>query len=523
MGYARSMPAGREIELKLELSEADLHRLQADPRIRELAIGRAVTRSLRSVYFDTRDLDLARRRIGLRLRRVGGAQIQTVKTRGTATAGLFDRGEYEAPVAGDRPDLDAIPDAAVRAQLQRELAGRTLEPIFETEMRRTRRLMREDGDEWTLDADIGEVRAGDRTEPICEIELELRSGDPSRLYALALELHDRYDVRPGVVTKAERGYALVTGARPQPRRAETIQLSADDSLEVAIARIVEGCLEQILANAEPAAGGVDPEGVHQMRVGVRRLRSALSAFKRVLPLAQVRALSTNLRWLGAELGAARDLDVFIEEILDPLLRSRPDDPALKRLRDAAYEQRLASQDAVRGAIESRRFSRLVLEIGHWVSRAAWREQPLSEAAAQLFQPAEVFAHRLLAKRHRKARRLGRGIANAPLATKHELRILLKKLRYSTEFFRTLYPKEPSDRYIRRLSKLQNVLGHLNDVATAERLLDRLLDQLADDVRAEHHRAAGFVSGWCAQIAHRADRRLARQWKAFEGTRRFWKQ
>jgi CHAD domain-containing protein len=230
----------------------------------------------------------------------------------------------------------------------------------------------------------------------------------------------------------------------------------------------------------------------------------------------------NLRWLGAELGAARDLDVFTEEILDPLLRSRPDDPALKRLRDEAYEQRLANQDAVRSAVESRRFSRLVLEIGHWVSRSAWREQPLSEAAAQLFQSAEVFAHRLLAKRHRQARRIGRGIESAPVATKHELRILLKKLRYSTEFFRTLYPEAHSDRYIGRLSKLQAELGHLNDVATAERLLDQLLQHLGSEVRAEHHRAAGFVSGWCAHVAHRADRRLARQWKSFERTRRFWK-
>jgi inorganic triphosphatase YgiF len=524
IGYVHRVTVleGQEIELKLEFDPADLGALQRSSRIRELSVGRAVTRQLRSVYFDTPDLELAASGIGLRVRTVGRRRIQTVKTRGGGAAGLFVRGEFESPVAGSRPDLEAVSDPELRARLRTILAGKTLAPIFETDMRRSRRVLRDGVTEWTCDIDVGEVRTATASAPICELELELRQGDPARLYDLALALLDSAALRPGTQTKADLGYALLTGVRPGPRKAGPIVCEGAPDLEALIEAVVRSCLDQIASNALPAWDGEDPEGVHQMRVGVRRLRSALSVFKRVLPALHLERLRGELKWLGGELGQARDLDVFTEEFLEPIFRVRCQDPALKRLRDEAQTMRREAQDRVREAIRSPRYTRLMLDLGRWLARAEWRDQPLSASSALLFQPAEGFAQKLLAKQRRRARRLGRDLANAPIETKHALRIQLKKLRYASEFFRGLFPARDARRYISRLSKLQDSLGHLNDVATAERQLSRILEHLAGEKTAEHERAAGFVEGWAARDADRGDRRLLKLWSDFEDVRPFWK-
>ncbi len=512
----------REIELKLEMAPEDVARLHRHPRLRQLGEGRATTRGIRSIYFDTPDLDLGRRGMGLRLVRTGRVQLQTLKVRASEQAGLFEYQEFESRLSGERPRLDAIPDLAFRAELERELGGKPLEPVFETDVRRTSRALRLEADRWRADLDVGQIRTANASVPICELELELEQGDRGCLHEFALELLDTLSLRPLTQSKCDRGYALLTGERPQPRKARHVTLDRDATLEEALSAIVGGCLEQIVVNEQPAFEGEDPEGVHQMRVGVRRLRSALSAFGRVLPANQLEPLRAELRWLGSELGPARDLDVFVDELLEPIFRRRADDPALKRLREEAHAMRGRNQERVRAALRSERYPRLVLLLGGWVARAGWRRQALSEEAALLFQPAETYAHLLLARRHRKSKRLGRDFEHASWEAKHALRIQLKKLRYATEFFQDLYAHKQVRPYIRRLARLQDGLGHLNDVATAERLLDELLQRIGEETSADHHRAAGFVAGWTARLADEANAHLLEQWRGFSRAHPFWR-
>jgi triphosphatase len=178
----------REVELKLEIDRDDVSRLQRSPRLRELGDGRGSTRSLHSVYFDTRELALAARGIALRVRRDGRRRVQTLKARGAEQGAHFDRIEYEAPTSRDEPDLALVPDPQLRARVVEALAGAPLEPVIETRIRRTRRLLRYAGASVELDLDLGEVRAAGETQPLCEVELELREGEPGALYELALEL-----------------------------------------------------------------------------------------------------------------------------------------------------------------------------------------------------------------------------------------------------------------------------------------------------------------------------------------------
>jgi inorganic triphosphatase YgiF len=510
----------REIELKLETSLEELRRLQRHPLVHSLSQGRAVTRALASVYYDTSDHDLAAAGFGLRVRRAGARRVQTLKGERSACGGLFERTELEIPIDGDEPDLERITDPELRARVTGIAAGKPLAPVFRTEFRRTRRVLRNGDSEWTLDVDDGDIVAGDERVPVREIELELRSGEPAQLYEFALLLHEQFDVRPAARSKAERGYALARGEGAAARSSRRVELEPAATLEDALVASLSQCLAHFTTNADCACEGVDPEGVHQMRVGVRRARAALAVFAPLLPSQQIRIFRSELRGLGRELGSARDLDVFTREILAPLEPFRGEDPAFKRLREEAAALRSECYDAVRAFVRSPRYARLVLELGAWIAARRWRNQPLSEESARLFTPAREFADALLERRHRKARRLAARLDESDEA-RHALRIELKKLRYAGEFFRDLYPGSAAKRFLRRIARVQSALGHMNDVATAERILESLLGRLGAERVPAHDRAAGFVEGWTAQLAASGRRETEDAWQRLERARPFW--
>ena len=514
--------AQREVELKLQLNPGDVARLQEHPALRRGAIGPAKVQHLRSVYFDTPDLALAQAGISLRLRSGGPQQIQTVKWGERERGGLYDRGELELPVPGERPDLQALPDELLRARILALISGQVLEPVFETDMRRTHRSMRDGADAWDVDLDEGEIRAGSESERICELELELCAGERARLYEVALELAQSFDLWPGTRSKADRGYALRSGECGAPQKASEIELPGDATLDAALREIGHSCLAQIAGNAESAWEGSEPEAVHQMRVGVRRMRSYFTVFRPVLPGEQADLLEDHLRWLARELGAVRDLDVFVEELLARILSVRRDDKALAAFRDGAEALRDEHKAKLREVLRSRRYTRLVLELGHWIERATWLQQPLSERSALLFQRADVFASDALGRLHRKAERIGRDAIHGPPSVRHELRIQLKKLRYVTEFFRSFYGKRELRRYLKRLERIQDLLGSLNDAETSARVLEELLQRLeAEPLHSAQVRAAGFVEGFAARRDERAQDKLTEQWQRFERAQCFW--
>jgi inorganic triphosphatase YgiF len=513
--------AGREVELKLEVPGGDFARLRRHPLVRALARGRPSTQRLRTVYYDTPERDLARERLALRVRTRGRVHVQALKSEASPRAGLFVRGEWEARVPGLEPDLARIPDFAARARARAAVGEKALQPVFETDFRRTELRIAKDGDEVLLAFDEGELRARGETLPIREVELELVRGDPGVLYGIALELHEALPLRPAVRSKAERGYDLATGERPGPRRARRIELGPGASLEEALAAVFGACLEQVLANLEPARDGGDPEGVHQLRVGLRRTRAALALFRDVLPAQEARPFKAELGWLAGRLGPARDLDVFLAETLEPLAARAPGDPGLKRLRDAARELREHAYADVREAVDSPRASAVALALGGWVAARGWREGASPEAVEALAAPARGPAAALLARRLRKARKLGRRLAQRSAEERHRLRIELKKLRYAAEFLRALFPEAAAERTLKRLARLQDTLGHLNDVAVMERQLDRIAEFLGAEWGPKQQRAAGFVAGWTALLAEHRLAELDKQWKDFRRSQPFW--
>jgi inorganic triphosphatase YgiF len=516
---------GREVELKLEIASGDPAALLASPRLRELASGRARRQALRSVYYDTTDLALWRAGLVLRVRELRGRRSVGVKTRGVVRGGLVAREEVEAPLAADVANAARVPrsllcaaiaEPRLRDAVEKAAAGRPLAARVETEVARVVQLLRSGEATIELALDQGEVRAGRHRLPIRELELELLSGPGRALFDTALRLVAAGDLRPSSLGKAERGFARLLGEAPAAARAESIELRHDAPHEEAIRLVLGECLRHVTENRGAAEHSDDPEGVHQMRVGTRRLRSALALFEPWLPVRTARALSEELRWLGRSLGQARELDVFFHDLLAPLARSRPDDKGLAALCEAADAARVEAHAAVRTLLASRRYTRLVLRLGRFVE-APFRR---SDAAA-LRAPARRAARRILGHRAKKMRERAKGLEQRSPDELHRLRIRAKRLRYAIELLGSLFGGKPPARTAKRLAVLQDTLGHLNDLANAEALLAQLRERSGVSATLATVRAEGFVLGYAERSSASSRDELAHVWQRVARTRPFW--
>jgi CHAD domain-containing protein len=267
-----------------------------------------------------------------------------------------------------------------------------------------------------------------------------------------------------------------------------------------------------------------------LRVALRRLRSALTLFGKVLPPETLAWLKAETKWAADGLGPARDWDVFCTEMLPPVAAALPDAEDLGVLAAAAEAERAAGADRVRATLADPRYATLVLALGRWIEERGWRGPDPGEDAAALAARLDVLdapvvatADRLLAKRHKAMLKKGRHFARLSPAARHEVRIAAKKLRYAAEFFRSLYKPKKASAHIRSLAALQDDLGHLNDVATAGDLLARLRANAPTSgkrARAVAH-GAGIVLGWYARAADAAEPDMIADWQAYADARPFW--
>jgi triphosphatase len=502
-----------EIELKLlvdaQFEEAVLrHPLLSSPdgvQAREL--------DQQDTYFDTPELKLRKRQIGLRIRRSRGRWIQNIKGNGSAAGGLHSRHEWERSVAGPVPELDhlraLIDDKAVRRDLGRAPAlKKRLAPVFATKVRRTAwEVQLRDGGQVECALDRGTLECGDKTIPISELELELKSGDAGQLFDLALALQNDIPVRVGQDSKADRGYALLQAQAEGAVKATRPALSRSMTTEQAFVDIAASCLAHIQGNDQRVAEGIDVESLHQMRVGMRRLRSALSMFNGLLHLPA--ELQAELDWLAAELGEARDWDVLSGSTLPALARQAADTVHIDNVQQTADDEAEAQRRRTAAAVASPRYTRLVLSLGRWVHAMGWRADQDNSHAGKLAQPVVRFARDVLRRDQKRLRERARNLATATPEMRHRLRIAAKKTRYATEFFGALFTPGTVRPYLQGLTQLQDELGLLNDYAVAEQLLTGLSTshpQLEGDV--------GFVKGFLAAHMHRNDKKIVRLWKQF---------
>jgi inorganic triphosphatase YgiF len=416
--------------------------------------------------------------MALRLRREGDRWVQTLKGRGD---GLMQRLEDEVPVDGP---ADAVPSldparhegtAAGRA-LARVLAGGPApQVLYGTDIRRLRRVLRSGGARIEVALDVGEIQAGERCTPVCEVEFELLDGPLQGLLDLAARWADRYGLVLDVTTKAERGHRLAGGdALPPVARATEQELPADWSADQARAAMVAAALAQALPNAAAITNGrFTPDHVHQLRVALRRLRTVLRVFG-----PEDAERDEGLAGLFAALGGARDADVMALT-LAPAWQAAAASGLPPPATTAA-----AGPDAAAPALRAPATARL------WLQLIALTPAPAVADAS--WGP-------LAAERVRRWRRqLRRGFAAWPTLDdegRHRLRRRLKRLRYLLDFCRGLWPRKALKRELAALRPLQDAMGHWNDIVVARAHLAAW---------PEPGPAVHFAAGWLAREALAAD-------------------
>lgn len=505
-----------ETELKLLIAAEDVARLQQHPLLQTAQAG-LVAQPLYNTYFDTPSDDLLAQKAGLRVRRQGDKRIQTLKTAGQTVAGLHQRQEWEIEIAGETPELKQLPkQMRINGFSAKRLQAHLL-PVFTTDFQRsTWELHLEPSAQVELALDQGEIRTDtQQVSPISEIELELKAGDVAVLYQLALELQASLPLVVENRSKAERGYALYHHAPPSPRKAGQLTLVPEASAEEAFMAICWYCITHLQDNQQAVLHNTGIEGVHQMRVALRRLRSCFTLFKPLIPTSAQEPIKTELKWITQCLGEARDWDVFQENLTVIAHHADAGEVAhVVALQSTVSQLQAKAYQAVRQALISQRYNRLLLQLGQWLNERLWRQGMKTKALSRLAQPISQFAAQVLQKRDQRVRQVGEQLLSLPAEMRHQVRIDVKKLAYGSRFFLALYPGKASKRYSEQLAQLQDVLGELNDMSVANDLLHRA--QVASSAPVYH-----FLKGWYSHQHKHQMQQLDTVWQQFLARPVFW--
>lgn len=508
-----------EIKLKLLIDPADVLKLRQMPALKTWTTARPASRKLDMTYYDTPDHALWHAGIALQVRRIRYRWIQTIKGDGKVCLGLHQRMKWESSVMGPTPDLSRITDHALLKLFSHNTPHEQLQPAFITEFRRTSWLLSfSEGEEIELSLDQGEVRAGQSVAPICELELELKACRPEKLYEVALQLLENVHLLPENSSKAERGYALYSDRPVLPIKATSPSLTQAMSANEAFKEIITSCIAHLQANQEGMLLGKEPEYLHQMRVALRRLRSAQSLFDNVIPRVTYPEISDGLKWLAEQLGPARDWDVFVTEALPPLMAQFLGQEALAAMRHRALVQQKHCNEIARAAVGSRRYAKLLLILGAWLEQDGWQVHLTEVQQQELVAPVGKLAQRMLNKKHKQLCKRGSNLMQLSMAERHAVRIAAKKLRYAAEFFAKLYVDKKEQVYLKSLAGLQDGLGTLNDIATTRRLLETLHTPGSSVTQSE---AIGIANGWLACKGAQFQPSLGKTWNAFVQQEPFW--
>ena len=460
-----------ETELKLTIQPGDLRKILRLGWLQSLASGPARRKKLVSIYFDTGKFALRDHRVTLRVRKIGSRRVQTIKAFPDSTGGVFCRNEWEAEISSDRPDFQFAKGTALAPLITRKLK-RALKPVFETNIARTALPIHSGTSDIEVALDRGYIRTGRRHLPVNEIELELKKGKPEDLVRLAGKFARLLPVGYGARTKAERGYRLSAGERCEPVEAEDIVLSSRASVAEAFAVIGFSCLHHLAGNEEAVLRGV-PEGVHQMRVGLRRLRAAISLFKEIVWGPETDRIKTELKWLTEQLAPARDFDVLVREGVIPLREAVPDQPEIALLKSDLEVRRDDGFARAKATVASARYREALLQTALWLSGGKWLRNSNALVAAKRDRPIRGFAANVLRRRTRKIVKKVARLESLDARRRHKLRIASKKLRYATEFFASLFDgrKARASRrsFLKSLKALQDALGKLNDIVVHRKL------------------------------------------------------
>ncbi len=437
-----------------------------------LARRKASRQSLHNIYFDTPDQALRRQQVALRLRRVGSQThpqwFQTLKTGANDSSALSRRGEWEVAIPGPELRLEALKLTAWTDIDPDDVLFKDLAPCFSTSFERTSwQVKKRDGTWVEIALDIGQIEADGKHAPICELELELKAGQPAALFAVAREIAQVVAVLPANQSKAERGFLLAQDGLGQPQRALTSRLNPPLAKPELAQILLRDMFAQFTMNLNVLWASDDPEVVHQARVGWRRFKSGLRLFGKIPEVAKSPAM-LDLKSLLSCLGALRNLDVALIETLPPwgdrycrgnARRVKSWQGFNTELTQAAA----AGRKAVRHALQEPSVGLNLLLITEWLENLALvNTKPEKKVELRHWAKRRILR---LYERLKVAQHEARTTDD-----QHRVRILAKRLRYGVDALRDLLPKRLAAFCHDLAVNIQTSLGNTRDIAQASALV-----------------------------------------------------
>lgn len=474
---------------------------------------------LHSVYLDTPDLSLTRYGAALRVRRESGRWEVTAKWGGGVSGEIHERKELTEPLPR-RPGVPfLLPAGSLRTYLGALVAGRELRPVLVTDIRRHRvDVLRGDGSSSAVLAELAldhvEVRKPDAAESALtyrEVEIEQRHGERADVHEVARLLARGFRLRPSLESKFARGMKLLYGG--DRLHAESTRLLADDTLAQAVRKVVDRHLRSIRLHDPGTRIGKDPEALHDQRVAVRRLRALVCAFPAGFAARTRQHLEQELRWLGDCLGTVRDLDVQSLQLAKDAAAAPPGHRrGYEGYRRYLREEHERRRQAMLSDLDSKRYFDLLLQLERFASS---RPRALRTAGRpELCESITAAGRRALASAFQRLRKRGDRVHATPSPEDlHALRIRAKRARYLLEFLADLTGK-PGARLVRRLVKLQDLLGAYHDNVVAADTVRGFVEGSGGEPSAAALLSLGALVGQHLQAAEAQRMRFERAWKRF---------
>jgi len=452
-----------------------------------------------TIYFDTDNLALRRHRLELCVRNRDGRLTQKMKAR-AQSGNVLACQSHEIVLSDLQPNLDHA-RAWLPPNIRDVISQSSLSARFRTSFSRISHQFKSDACITRTSFDEGYIEATGQSELISEVEVKLRDGSLGSYTKQCLSFLDRVPAALLVESKAERGYRLASGELPRVVKASHLAVPWNLPLPEAILRILRHSFQHFLDNHPAVTLSGEPESIHQMRVAIRRLRSAIRMFSPVLRFEGANSLLESLKALFAKLGEVREADVFVGETLPCItqagLGARLESVLLRRItafRDHVYRE-------ARNELMSPEVARLVVQLNDWIETGNWLKADRPIDVLLVERSAEDFAVPRMRALYAKLLKQGSKARNGTLDDWHRTRVAAKKLRYAGEpLFGALAPKIDAERLSKQLSRLQTSLGRLNDLQTVTPFLARVRPYVQARSRRGFEAAEQFCRGWSVAAA-----------------------
>lgn len=485
-----------EVELKFQLPESKKKSVQ-----QYLKKHKAQQIHLQAKYYDTPDRLLAKNGMALRLRKENDLWVQTFKAAGQSHLHRVEE-EVFLGKCDQEPDLnlELYQDNKVVTDLLNTALGKEAKKLslqFETDVQRTYHVFEADDTAIEVCLDDGVVKTATAQSIICEVEFELKQGAVKTLIQFAQQWINRYALWLDVRSKAERGNLLALEQTASPAvHAKALTLNKDITAEQALKKIVENCLGQFLPNMAAIADGVaEAEHIHQARVSLRRLRSALKHFSswsnEVNPLWE-----EQIAELFRQLGDTRDEDAIRTEVL-PIIKQHGSPELLLPVSAQPLKELsilFTSSDTIKLLLDLLAF--------------AYSEENSKSKSVGL----KKHIKKSLDKLHHKVISNAEHFSELEVAEQHKIRKTAKQLRYCVEFISSLYPDKKVQQYLKQLQPVQNTLGQYNDLFIAEGIFNKAV---------ENDSSFWFALGWVKAKQPHLQKRSAKALQTFSQAETFW--